>query len=111
MRIDIHHHHGDAQTVGTILSALKHMGETIMSAISDFAAKQTAFNTELASDLTDLGTKIDALNAQIATLQNSPGTISPEDQATLDSLQAAGQALATQADTLAGKTPPAPPAA
>ena len=83
----------------------------IMSAISDFAALQAAYNTEVSSDLDAIQTAITALNAQITTLQNSPGTITPADQATLTSLQAAGVALQSKADALAGKTPPTPPAA
>ena len=112
MRIDVYIHSQDeASSLGRILDAINHMEKTIMTAISDFAAQQSAFNADVSSDLAAIKTSIDALNAQIATLQNSPGTISPEDQATLDSLQAAGQALATQADTLAGKTPPVVPTA
>lgn len=80
-----------------------------MSAISDYSAKQTAFNAELKSDLSALSDKMDALNALITTLQNSAGTVTPEDQATIDQLQAAGQDLVTQADALAGKTPPVVP--
>lgn len=83
--------------------------ESIMTAISDFAAKQAAFNTEIATDLTNITASIATLNATIATLQNSQGTLSAADQATLDDLQAQGTALAAQADTTAGKTPPTPP--
>ena len=81
-----------------------------MSSISDFATAQNAFNADVSADLDAIQTAIAALNTQIATLQNSPGTITPADQATLDSLQAAGIALEAKADTLAGKTPPAVPA-
>jgi len=93
-----------------ILDALQSLGDTLMSAISDFAAKQNAFNTEIGADLDAIVAAVKALNDQITTLQNSPGTITPADQATLDSLQAAGLALQTKADTTAGKTPPTPPA-
>lgn len=82
--------------------------EKIMSAISTFATQQQAFNDDIAADLTNISTQIAALNATIATLQNSSGTLSPEDQATLDDLQAKGTALAALADATAGKTPPAP---
>lgn len=81
-----------------------------MSAISDFAAKQAAFNAEVSSDLEAIGDKITDLNNQIATLQNSAGSITPEDQSTLDAITAAGQDLQNKADALAGKTPPTPPA-
>lgn len=81
-----------------------------MSAISDFAAKQQAFNADVSADLDAIQTSITNLNALIATLQNSAGAITPEDQATLDELQTEGTALQTKADALAGKTPPTPPA-
>ena len=80
-----------------------------MSAISDYAAKQAAYNTAVSSDLDAIQAQITTLNTLITTLQDSAGTVTPEDQATIDSLQAAGTALATKADTLAGKTPPVVP--
>jgi predicted nucleic acid-binding Zn-ribbon protein len=89
---------------------LEMFANKIMSAISDYAAAQAAFNTEVSSDLDAIQTAITALNAQITTLQNSPGPISPADQATLNDLQTAGKALQDKADALAGKTPPTPPA-
>lgn len=113
MRIELHHFHNDPtaeRKLDQILCALENLGRTIMSAISDFAAQQTAFNTEVSADLDAIQQAIVALNAQIATLQNSLGTISPEDQATLDALQASGLTLQSKADALAGKTPPTPPA-
>lgn len=82
-----------------------------MSKLTDFLDAQTAFNTELTSDLTAIAASIADLNAKITDLQNSAGTLSPEDQARIDAIQAAGTALVGQADALAGKTPPAPPAA
>lgn len=96
--------------IGLAFRILYLQGNRIMSAISDFAAKQQAFNDDIAADLTAIQSDIAALNATIATLQNSSGQISAEDQATLDDLQAKGAALAAQADATAGKTPPAPPA-
>jgi hypothetical protein len=94
-----------------LLSALLTQGEIIMSAISDFAAKQTAFNTDLSNQLDALQTDITALNTKITTLQNSPGQISAADQATLDSLVTAGTALQAKADALATMEAPTPPAA
>ncbi len=81
-----------------------------MSAISDFAAKQKAFNDEVGSDLDAIQAAIQALNDKITALQNSAGTVTPEDQALIDQLQTDGAALAAKADALAGKTPPNPPA-
>ena len=99
--------------------------EQIMSAISDFAAKQSAFNAAIAADIDALVASTNGLtddvanlNAQIATLQNSPGKISAEDQKTLDDLTTAGAALQLRTDTAAAaaaaldaKTPPVLPVA
>jgi len=82
-----------------------------MTAISDFAVKQDAYNTQIGTAVDDIATQITNLNTEIATLQNSPGTITPEDQATLDRLHAAGQALATKVQALDTLTPPPPPTA
>lgn len=96
-----------------------------MSPISDFAAKQAAFNKRQAdaidsavASVTGLTGDIAALNQKIVDLQNSPGTITPEDQALLDGLQADGNALAEKGEALSGalasldgQTPPAPPPA
>jgi outer membrane murein-binding lipoprotein Lpp len=101
---DMHH-------IKTALATLIQIGERTMSAISDFAAKQAAHNQQVSADLDALKQQISDLNTKIATLQNSPGAITPEDQATLDQIEAAGADLATKADALAGVTPPTPPAA
>ena len=99
--------------------------EQIMTAISDFAAKQNAFNAAIGADIDALVTStngltddVAALNAKIAALQASPGAITPEDQKTLDDLTAAGVALQLKTDTAAAKiaaldaqTPPTPPVA
>lgn len=82
-----------------------------MTAISDFAVKQSEYNAEVSADLDAISTSISDLNAQIAALVASQGTVSPDDQAALDSLVAAGTALEVKADALAGKTPPTPPTA
>jgi DNA anti-recombination protein RmuC len=95
----------------------------IMSAISDFAAKQKAFNDRqdaaidsLVASSTGLTGDVADLKALIEKLQNSPGEISPEDQATLDELSTRAESTATKAEgvaaalkTLDEQTPPAPP--
>jgi len=102
-----------------IRSRLKHvtlrdlieMEKRIMSAISDFAAKQNAHNTAVSTALTDLGTEITNLNATIAALQASAGAITPADQALLDQVEASGAALEAKAKALDTLTPPTPPTA
>lgn len=83
--------------------------EKIMTAISDFAAKQDAHNAKVSAALDDIKTEIGTLNTEISTLQNSPGTITPEDQATLDRLDASGTSLEAKVAALDTLTPPAPP--
>ncbi len=80
-----------------------------MSAISDYSTKQKAYNQEISDDLDAIKTQADAQNALIAQLQASQGTVTPEDQALIDQLEAGGKALADKADATANKTPPTPP--
>lgn len=82
-----------------------------MSAISDFATAQNAFNDRMDAAITGLGGEVATLNAEIAKLQASPGTISAADQTSLDALTTRGAAIATKLEALDALTPPAPPAA
>lgn len=75
------------------------------SAIQTFAAAEEAKLTSLASAITNLGTGITALDALITQLQNSAGTITPEDQALLDQIQAHSQALVDQATAISTTAP------
>lgn len=67
-------------------------GATIMQSIQDFAAKVNA-------NFAGIKTGIQALDDQITAFQNSPGTLSPEDQAALDGIVAASGILAAAANT------------
>lgn len=107
MRLDIHIHHEDK----IILSAITQLGEKIMSAISDFAAKMTTFFDQQDAAISDLQGDVANLNAQIAALQNSSGTITPDDQALLDGIQTRGQAVSDKLTALDAITPPVVPAA
>lgn len=107
---------------------LKEMETHIMSVISDFVAKQKTFNDRqgaatdgLVTSVGGITTDIKALNDKIEELQNSPGGITPEDQALLNELEIAGDALATKVEAAAAAAkalddltppvvPPAPPA-
>ena len=99
-----------ARKLDHIFDALHQMEHRIMSAISDFVAKVTAFNQDVSDDLDALQAAIGNLNDTITALNNSAGTVTPADQALIDQAVAQGTALAAKADALAGKTPPAPPA-
>lgn len=83
---------------------------TIMSAISDFAVKQAAFNDRMDVAVAGLVGDVTSLNAKIDELQNSPGTITPEDQALLDALQVRGEAISAKLEALDALTPPVVPA-
>src|SRR4029077_2266147 len=78
----------------------------IMSAISDFATKMDAFNTRIDAAIADLQGDVKNLEDQIAALQNSPGTITPEDQALLDGITTRASAVADKLDALDALTPP-----
>lgn len=107
----------------SILQRLDTMENKIISAISEFAAKQKAFNDQQSASIDSISTSvtgiqgdINSLNQKITDLQNSPGTITPEDQALLDDLQMQGAAISSRLQVVAGAlgaldalTPPAPP--
>lgn len=81
----------------------------IMTAISDFAAKQNAHNDKMDAAVTGLTADVVELNRQIAELQSTQGAITAEDQALLDAIDARGQAIADKLDALDAMTPPKPP--
>ena len=82
-----------------------------MSAISEFASKQNAFNDRIDSAVTGLQGDIEALNALIKALQDSAGTVTPEDQALLDQIQSRSETITGKLEALDALTPPTPPPA
>lgn len=72
----------------------------IMSQVSDFADKVNANFAQITAGIA-------ALDAQIVAFQNSPGTLSAADQASLDAIVAASATLATAAQAVVPVTPPA----
>jgi len=105
------------------IADLRELEVRIMSVISDFVAKQAAFNARqgaavdsIVVSVAGVSADIDLLNEKITELQNNPGPITPEDQALLDELVAGGDALAAKAEavstalaSLDALTPPKPP--
>jgi len=83
----------------------------IMSAISDFAAKLSAFQDRQDTAISDLQADVDNLTKQIAALQATQGAITPEDQALLDGIQARAAAVSDKLDALDALTPPPAPTA
>lgn len=98
--------------IGDVLTLLRELGSQIgqvMSVISDFAARQKAFNESLTNSLSGIEGDIKSLNDRITELQNSPGEVTPEDQALLDALQVQGEQLASKFTELDNLTPPVVP--
>jgi hypothetical protein len=115
VKIEHHHFHHFPEPLNieaapsAVLTDINHKLKLIMSAISDFAAKQAAHNDAIDTAVTGLQGDIKALNDKIAELQNTSGTISPEDQALLDGIEARSAAIADKIAALDALTPPAVP--
>jgi peptidoglycan hydrolase CwlO-like protein len=90
---------------------LHHLLDKIMSAISDFAKVQTAFQDRVDAAITDLQGDVKSLNDQIAALQATEGTITAEDQALLDGIQSRSANVANKLEALDALTPPVAPKA
>ena len=116
-------HHEEAQLLKILADLTREMHELgehvgrnnqrigeLMSQISDFAAKQTAHNQKVSDDLDAISTEIQKLNDALTAIQNSPGTLSPADQASLDAAQVSAQALEDKANGMAAVSPPVVPA-
>lgn len=88
---------------------LENVKAQIMSAISDFAAKQDAFNSRIDAAVNGLTDDVQSLNDTIKELQNTPGAITPEDQALLDAIQTRSEGIAAKLEALDALTPPKPP--
>lgn len=93
------------------LETINHKLDTIMSAVSDYAAKVNAFLDTQGKDIDALTTELATLNSELSAIQTSPGTLSAEDQASLDSALARTSAITDRLTALSAVTPPAAPAA
>lgn len=82
-----------------------------MDAIQTYAAQANAYMATISTALDDIKTEIATLNAQVTALQTSAGTVTPEDQATIDSMQATLKTLTDKSAALDTINPPAPPPA
>lgn len=122
IEININVHHANLDVKHQLAQLFK-LGEEIMSVISDFAAKQAAFNDRQGKaidaavlSIANLSGDFKTLNDKITELQNSSGSVTPEDQALIDQLQTAGEATAAKVEALStalsgldALTPPTPP--
>lgn len=107
----------------SIICQLNKMEGRIMTKISEFAEKVNAHHEATTAALGEVSTAVQGvsddvagLKALIEELQNTPGEITPEDQALLDSIEAkAGETsakvteVATALKALDELTPPTPP--
>jgi len=84
------------------------MSVTNSAAIQAFAAAETSVLNSLVTAINNIATGVAALDALITTLQNSPGDITPADQATLDAIQAQTTQIQAQL-TAINTTPPGTP--
>lgn len=98
-------------TQQAVLNRIAQLETKIMSAISDFAAKQNEFNNRQDAAIQGLTDDIKVLNDKITELQNTAGQITPEDQALLDAIQARAEAATAKLEALDALTPPKPPVA
>lgn len=76
--------------------------------IATFAAAEQAQIDAANAALDGIVTGIAALDAMIQAFQNSPGTLSPADQAMLDGIVTASTALAQRAAAVSTAPPPPP---
>lgn len=83
--------------------------ERIMSKISDYADAVKASFDAISVGLDGVSSDLDALAKKIDELQNSPGGITPEDQARLDEIQTMADSLKNRVADLDARNPPAPP--
>lgn len=91
------------------LAHLIQLGERTMSAITDFVTKQKEYNDRQAAALAGLTQDLKTVKDQLTSIQNSPGSLSAEDQAALDEVLKASEALTTKLEALDSETPPTPP--
>jgi outer membrane murein-binding lipoprotein Lpp len=92
-----------------LAGAIDHLRRDLMSAISDFAAKQAAHNAAIDTAITGLSGDVQALKSLVEQLQNSAGQVTPEDQALLDQIESQTGAIADRLTALDAETPPTPP--
>ncbi len=95
----------------TLLYTIIKGQEQLMSKVTDFAAKEEADITALDAKLTDIGAGVTELKALIIAFQNTVTGLTPEEQAALDAVVTASDALVVKANAIdttapAGGEPP-----
>ena len=77
----------------------------LMSQVTDWAAQEQADLTAISATLDGIVTGVAALDTLITNFQNSPGTLSPSDQAALDAIQSASKAVVAKAAAISTVAP------
>ena len=77
--------------------------------IEAFVAQQNVFLNKIEGHVTGLTGDVKSLNDTILLLQKTPGVLTPQDQALLDSIQAKTEALVGGIEALDALTPPVLP--
>lgn len=98
---------GSGSARGVTKQDLNEMEARIMTAISDYAAKVQESFDKISAGIDGVQSDVTELKAEIAALQGS-STISPDDQAALDSIAAKATALADRIQALDDQTAPPP---
>ena len=84
--------------------------EKLMSQITDWAAQEQQSLDAISSTLDSIVAGVAALDTLINNFQNSPGTLSPSDQAALDAIQASSKTLVAKVQAISVNPPVAPSA-
>lgn len=93
------------------IEELKELINVMANNLKDFIAEQQAFETTVDAAVTALIAQAKTDAETIKTLQNSPGTFSPQDQGLVDTLESSNKSLTTKLAALNNaQTPVAPPA-
>lgn len=79
-----------------------------MSAITDQANRIAAFQNRVDAAVEGITTDIESLKKLIEQLQNTPGAITPEDQALLDNIEARTAKVADKVEALDNLDPATP---
>lgn len=77
--------------------------------IEAFVTQMNTFMSAMDVSITGIQGDIKSLNDTITLLQNTPSTLTAEDQALLDTLQAKAEAMAGAIDAIDAMTPPVTP--
>lgn len=93
-----------------ILTRLEGVETKIMSKLTEWADQQEADLTGISGTLDEISTDIKNLDKMISDFQNSPGTLTPEDQARLDKIEKTIKGLSVKAKEIRAdsSTPPNP---